>query len=211
MTTVLTPSPAAAAPGRRPGCCMPRNNPAPVAPRRPARTETARPCGGSRHRRAGGVSGKSDAAKRREQWRRRLVSNDPICKRSCAQHVEVDIGDRRLVRHRKPFGLGQSIAVLEYRGLAVPGQVGGRLACPGRRIEISRQAAGRLRAAQQPPRLRLADGDVARREVGQHRGARQRRLAAGRVRHPDILADFGMHDEVAQIGGREQQVGAERD
>ena len=46
------------------------------------------------------------------------------------QHIEVDIGDRRLVRHGKPFGLGQSVAVLEHRGLAVPGKVGGRFARP---------------------------------------------------------------------------------
>ena len=37
-----------------------------------------------------------------------------------------------------------------------------------------------------------------------------RRLAAGRVGNPDVLADLRVHDQAAQIGGLPQQVGAER-
>ena len=126
------------------------------------------------------------------------------------QHVQVDVGDRRLVRHRKPFGLGQSVAVLEHRGLPVPGQVGGGFPRPRRGIQVCSKAPRRLGTAQQSAGFGLADGDVAGRQVRQHRCARDRRLAAGRVWHPDVLADLGMDDEAAQVGCSEQQVSAER-
>ncbi len=96
------------------------------------------------------------------------------------------------------------------RGLAVPGQVGGRFACAGRGVEIGGEAAGRLRPGQQPAGLRLADGDVAGREVGQDGGAGQGALgrwAASAPRRP-------RRSRRGSSGGKssavEQQVGAER-
>ena len=127
-----------------------------------------------------------------------------------AQQVEVDVGDGELAGRREALGLGQRRAVLEDRGLAVPGEIGGGFARARRGVEIGRHAARRLRGAQQPPRLRLADRDVAGRQVGEHRRAGQRRLRAGRHRDPDVLADLGMHDQARHVLGREQQVGAER-
>ena len=53
----------------------------------------------------------------------------------------------------------------------------------------------RLRGAQQPPVVGLADGDVAGREVGQHRGAGQRGERARRQRDPQVLADLDVQHE----------------
>ena len=125
------------------------------------------------------------------------------------QQVQVDIGDRRLVRRREAFGLGQGGAVFEHAGLAVPGEVGGGLPCPGCRVQVCRQAARGLRATQQPPRFGLGDGDVAGGQVGQHGGAGDRRLTAGRVRDPDVLANLRVDNQVRQVLRGEQQVGAE--
>ena len=93
-------------------------------------------------------------------------------------------------------GFGQRDAVLEDRGLPVPGEVGGRLAGARGGVEIGREAARRLRLAEQLARVGLADRDVAGRQVGQHGGARQRPLPARRGRHPQILADLGVNDEI---------------
>ena len=96
-----------------------------------------------------------------------------------AQEVEIDVGERHPAARRKAFGLGEQHAVLENLRLAVPGEVGRRLPCPGGRVEIGRQAAGGLRLAEKPPRLRLADRDVGGGEIGEHRGAGERRLGRG--------------------------------
>ena len=127
-----------------------------------------------------------------------------------AQQVEVDIGHGELAGRRETLGLGQRRTVLEDRGLAVPGEIGGGFARTGRGVQIGRHAARRLRGAQQPPRLRLADRDVAGGQVGEHRRAGQCGLRAGRHRDPDVLADLGVHDQARHVLGREQQVGAER-
>ena len=110
----------------------------------------------------------------------------------------------------KALGLGQRRAILEDRGLAVPGEVGGRFAGAGRRVQIGGDAAGGLRAAQQPARLGLADRDVACRKIGENGGAGERGLGTRRHGDPDVLADLGMHDEAGHVVGGEQQVGAER-
>ena len=81
------------------------------------------------------------------------------------------------------------------RGVAVPGEVGRRFARAGRRIGVGRDGARRLAAAQQAPRLGLADGDVAGRQVDQHLRAGERRVARRRHRHPDVLADLDMEGD----------------
>ena len=158
----------------------------------------------------GRVDGEADAAKG-ARMPAAIGIKRPHLQTLLRQHVEVDIGDRRLVRHRKPFGLGQSITVLEDRGLAVPGKVGGGFASAGGGIQIGGEAAGGLRPAQQTAGFRLADGDVAGRQIGQDRGAGDGGFTAGRVRHPDVLADFGVDNQALDVGRFPQQVGAERD
>ena len=115
-------------------------------------------------------------------WRRRLVSKLPICMRSWRSRSRSISAIANWLADGKALGLGQGRAILEDRGLAVPGQVGGRFAGAGRRIEIGGDAASRLRAAQQPARLGLADRDVARREIGENRGAGERGLGTRRHR-----------------------------
>ena len=95
-----------------------------------------------------------------------------------AQQIEIDIGQGELARGREALGLGQCGAVLEDRGLTVPGEVGGGLAGSRRGVQIGRQAARRLGRTQQPPRLRLADRDVAGRQIGEHGRTRQRGAAS---------------------------------
>ncbi len=46
------------------------------------------------------------------------------------QQIEVDIGDRRLRLAGKAFGLRQHDAILEHRGLAIPGQIRRQFAAP---------------------------------------------------------------------------------
>src|SRR5207244_2430371 len=55
------------------------------------------------------------------------------------------------------------------------------------------------------------DRDVAGREVGQDRRSRQRRIAAGRYRDPEILTDLDVKHESLEVTAREQKVRAEGD
>ena len=126
------------------------------------------------------------------------------------QQVEVDVGHRVAVAVLEALGLGQQHAVLVDRGLAVPRQVGRRLALPGGGVDVGGQAARGRRAAQQLAVLRPADGDRAAGEVQEDGRARQRRLGARRDRDPHVLADLGVDDEAGDVVGGEQQVGAER-
>ena len=125
------------------------------------------------------------------------------------QQVEVDIGDGDLRTARKAGGLRQQRAVLPDLRLAVPGDLGRGFAGAGGGIGIGGKAAGGLRLAEHPPRLRLADGDRAAADVEQHRRAGQRRGRTRRDRHPEILADLGVQDQAGDVFGFEQQRGAE--
>ena len=126
------------------------------------------------------------------------------------QQVEVDVGDRAAVAVLEALGLGEQDAVLVDRGLAVPRQVGRRLALAGGGVDVGGQAARGRRAAQQLAVLRPADGDRAAGQVEQDGRARQRRLGARRDRDPHVLAHLGVDDEAGDVVGGEQQVGAER-
>ena len=92
-----------------------------------------------------------------------------------AAEVDVGLDHRRVLLEAR--GLDELIADLVDRGMAVPGEIGRRFARPRRRIGIGRDRPHRLAAAQQPPRLGLADGDVAGRQVHQQLGARERGVA----------------------------------
>ena len=127
-----------------------------------------------------------------------------------AQQAQVDVGDRPPVARREPLGLRQQNAVLVDHGLAVPGQIGGRLALAGGGVDIGSQAAGRRRAGEQFAVLGAADGDRAAGQVGQHGGTGQGRLRTGRYRHEHVLADLDVQDQTGQILGGEEQIRPER-
>ena len=124
--------------------------------------------------------------------------------------LEVDVGDRALRACRKPLRLGQHDAELVDHGLPVPGQVGRRLALAGGRVDVAAQPAGAGLGAQLVPLRRLADGDRAAGQVGDHGRPGQHRLAARRDRHPRVLTDLDVQLQPRHIGSREDQVGAER-
>ena len=106
--------------------------------------------------------------------------------------------------------LGETNAVLENRSLSVEGKIGRRFAAAGGRVQIGRKTARRLRLAQEPARVGLADRDIAGREIGENAGAGERRLRARWHRHPQILAHFGVDDEARQILGCKEQIRTER-
>ena len=81
---------------------------------------------------------------------------------------------------------------------------------PGGGVDVGRDGARRLRLAQLAAVTGLADGDVAGRQVGEHGGAGQRAVGAGRDRRPHVLADLDEQREVGQVAAGEHEVGAER-
>ena len=125
--------------------------------------------------------------------------------------VEVDIGCDQAVLERVALRLGQTVAVLVDQRLTVPGEVGGRLSGAGGGVEVGAERAGRMRRAQGVAVLRLADDDVAGRQVGEDRRARERAVCARRDRGPDVLADLDVDREVGDVGRGEQEVVAEGD
>src|SRR5207237_6537336 len=153
-----------------------------------------------------------DAAKRR----RRLPVQPRIIAEGVHAHAllpdapDIDIGDRHLRCRAEPLGLGQHVADLEDAGLPIPGKIGCRLPGAGGGIGIGREATRRLRSAEKPPHLRLADDDVAGRQVEQDLGARRRTLRAWRLRHPQIFTDLDMKAEGVRTARREQEIDAER-
>ena len=107
-----------------------------------------------------------------------------------ADPVEVDVGDAAPRPLGEPLGLRQQVAALVDQRLAVPRQVGGRLALPRGGVEVRRVAARARRRDQQPSVLGAGDGDRAAREVGEHGRPGQRGLRTRRDRHPHVLADL---------------------
>ena len=111
------------------------------------------------------------------------------------QPVKVDIPEHQLLVLGEPRCCGQLLVVLVDQRVAIPGKVGGRFAKPGGGVEIGGHAAPRLRGAEGPPVVGLADGAVAGREVRQDRSLSQRGEGARRNRAPDVFADLGMDSE----------------
>ena len=170
-------------------------------PGRRARTESARPRAGAGPASAGACSSKATvrksaarSASSRTQSPKRVDAHALL-----ADAAEVDVGGDEGRIARKPLGLGEPVAAFEDGGVAVPGEVGGRFAGTGGRVGVGRDGARRLAGAEQAARLRLADGDVARRQVDEHLGAGQRRARRRRQRHPEILADLDMEGEARPI------------
>ncbi len=125
------------------------------------------------------------------------------------QQVEVDVGDRGPRALGEALALGEQRAVLVDHRHAVPRQVGRALALSRGGIEVGGEAPRRRAARQQVAVLGARDGDGRAGDVGEHGRARERRLVAGRHRHPQVLAHLDVHDEAGHVGGAEEQVGAE--
>ena len=124
--------------------------------------------------------------------------------------VQVDVGDRDDGVLGESRSLTEKHPVLEDRRLAVPAQVGRRLAAAGRRVQVGRQASHRLGPAQRGPGVRPPDGDRAAGQVHQHRCPGQGQRARRRHRDEHVLADLHPYGQAGHVGGGEQQVGAER-
>ena len=124
-----------------------------------------------------------------------------------AQEVEIDVGERRPAARRESVRSRRAARRSRKPRPGRPRRGRSSTPLPRRRIEIGGQAAGGLRLAEKPPRLGLADRDVAGGEVGEHRGAGERRLGAGRDRHPEVLADLGVHDEAGTSSAANRRSG----
>ena len=131
----------------------------------------------------------------RAAWWRRLSSNVPIRSRSARSRSRSTSATERRVALREALRLGEQHAVLPDHRLAVPGEVGGRLALARRGVDVRREAARRRRPRQQARGLGPPDRDRAAGEVGQHGRPGQRRLGARRHRHPHVLADLDVQHE----------------
>jgi hypothetical protein len=126
------------------------------------------------------------------------------------QALEVHVGEDQLLLVREAFRLGQLLAQVVDRRVAVPGEIGGRLAPSRRRVEIGADLPRRGHAAERPAIVGLADGGVRGRQVRDHRGARHRGARRGRDGNPHVLADLQRDGAAGQILGLEDQVGSER-
>ena len=126
-----------------------------------------------------------------------------------AQPVEVDVGHRAPCSLGEAFGLLEEVAALVDERLAVPGQIGGGLALTGRREQVRRAAAGAGAADEQPAVLGPGHGDRRPGQVGEHRRPGERRFGARRDGYPHVLADLDVEVQPGDIGGGEDQVGAE--
>ena len=114
-------------------------------------------------------------------------------------------------RQREALRLGHQLAALGDQAVAVPGQIGGRLAEAGGAVELHGEVLRGRHAHEVLAVLPLADRDVRGREVREHGRAGERRQRARRHRRPEVLADVGVEDEAGEMRQDDQHVGAERD
>ena len=180
---------------------------------RPARTGSARPRAGAGPASAGRVAARSAIVRKSAARSRFLAALSPKrvdAHALLADAAEVDVGGDEGRVAREALRLGEPVAAFVDRGMPVPGEVGGRFARPGGRVDVGRDGARRLAGAEQAARLRLADGDVAGRQVDEHSAPGQRRLGGRRQRHPEVLADLDVEGHADRSRRAEDQVDAER-
>jgi hypothetical protein len=127
-----------------------------------------------------------------------------------AQPLHIHVGHHHLALHREALVGRQQRSQLMDRGLPVPCEVGRAFARPGRREDVRRDAAHRLGLAEHGALVGLADHRIRGRQVAQDQRARERAADRRRRRGPEVLADLDVEDEVSQVAGREDEVGAER-
>ena len=91
--------------------------------------------------------------------------------RSCASACRSTSTTHVRAARAEAVGLGDQAAALGDQAVAVPGEVGGRLAEAGGAVHLHGEVARRRAAHQLLAILPLRDGDVRRREIGEHGGA----------------------------------------
>ena len=201
----------AAARGRRPGCCRPRSSPARAARGRRARTGSGRPCAAGRCRPPAGRASNSTVAEAVGPLvvRAAVVVERALPQALLAQPVEVDVGDRAARPVGEALGLGEQVAALVDHRLAVPGQVGRRLALAGRGIDVRREApraALRTSSRRSSARATVIGLPLRLTSTVAPASAASR---ARRDRHPHVLADLDVQDEARDVEAPEEQVGTE--
>ena len=102
-------------------------------------------------------------------WSRRVGAERRLPHAILRQRLQVDVDLDVRAAEREAWRLGDQPAALGDQAVAVPGQVGGRLAEAGGAVHLHREVARRRAAHQLLPVLPLGDGDVGRRQVGEHR------------------------------------------
>ncbi len=125
------------------------------------------------------------------------------------QAGQVDVGDEQPRLVGKPLRCRQLIAELVDQALPVPGHVVGALTRSRGAEDVGAGRAQGLRRAQQRPVTGLPHHDVGGRQVCQDQRPGQRCGGGGRGGRPEVLADLHADDRVVDVGGAEQQVGAE--
>jgi hypothetical protein len=127
-----------------------------------------------------------------------------------SQPFQVDVGADQPCTAGKALRFGEHLTVLTNQGMTVPGEIrrGLTVACCG--IEIGGNAFGRLAGTEQPAVIGFATRHVAGGQIAKNARACKRGVATGWNRHPQVLADLGMYDEVRITAGNEQHIGAER-
>ena len=148
----------------------------------------------------------------RPESRQRLVEAVVVRSRSCAQAVEIDVGDEQAGSSRRKRGdSARSVPFSAIRQWPpkTTSVVDSRDAARG--VDVAGDAAARLADDELPAIGRLADDLVAGRQVEQHGRAGQRLERARRNRHPQVFADLDADDDVRIARRGEEQIGAERD
>ena len=139
-----------------------------------------------------------------------VVVEAPLPQPLLPQPVEVDVDHGAARAVGEPLALAEQVAALVDHRLAVPAQVGRRLALSRRGIDVRRQAPRARAAHEQPTVLGAGDRDRAAAQVGQHRRAGERGAGARRHRHPHVLAHLDVHRQAGDVVRREHEVGPER-
>ncbi len=135
-----------------------------------------------------------------------VVVERPLPEALLPNPVEVDVGHAATRTIGEPLGLVEQLAALVEHRLAVPGQVGRRLALAGGGEGVGSRAAGAGAADEEATVLGAGHRDRAAREVRQHGRSRQGRLGARRDRDPHVLADLHVQSQPRHVGGVEDQV-----
>jgi hypothetical protein len=127
-----------------------------------------------------------------------------------AAALDVDVGDGKLRLAAKRLDSREQLAEFVDRALPVPGEVGGALARARGGVDIGGAAAedceaqSSLRSSALPMVMLEAD------RLHRISAPASAPTGGGRLRRPIILANLHVEDEVVEVLGGEDEVGAER-